>query len=401
MLKSRFRLPDIAEEALAGLLQRPARSILTMLGTTLGVGSFVAVLGLTATAGGQIDRRFTELAATEVTVADIGVTGSTDSAMSFPDDASGLVEQIGGVVHAGRWWPVPLTEPSVSGAPGITSRAGTPPIIAMDPSALAAARPTFTQGRGFDAFHAGRHEHVALLGSVAAANLGITRLDGNPAVFVDGTPFTVLGIIDDAARLPDLLFGIVLPAATAYDLYGPPTAQRAEMLVETRLGAAAVVAGQVALALRPDAPQRFQVTAAPDPKALRSRVSGDLDVLFLTLAGISLVIGAIGIANTTLVAVLERTNEIGLRRALGARPAHIAAQFLTESTTLGLLGGLVGTSAGITVVVIAAVAQDWTPLLPTWAVLPAPAVGAVVGLLAGVYPAQRAARVEPVEALRR
>ncbi|MFD0630372.1 ABC transporter permease [Catenulispora yoronensis] len=112
-------------------------------------------------------------------------------------------------------------------------------------------------------------------------------------------------------------------------------------------------------------------------------------------------IGAVGIANTTLVAVLERTGEIGLRRSLGARPRHIAGQFLAESTVLGTLGGLIGTSVGVGLVVGVAVSRDWTAVLQPWAVLPAPLIGSVVGLLAGLYPALRAAWIEPVEALRR
>ncbi|GAB3667948.1 hypothetical protein GCM10027589_34160 [Actinocorallia lasiicapitis] len=126
-----------------------------------------------------------------------------------------------------------------------------------------------------------------------------------------------------------------------------------------------------------------------------------MGVLFLALAGICLVIGAVGIANTTLVAVLERTGEIGLRRSLGARRRHIAAQFLTESAALGFLGGLIGTSLGIAAVVTTAIVQDWTPVLEPLTVLPAPLIGAATGVLAGLYPAWRAGHIEPVEALRR
>jgi putative ABC transport system permease protein len=109
----------------------------------------------------------------------------------------------------------------------------------------------------------------------------------------------------------------------------------------------------------------------------------------------------IGIANTTLVAVLERAGEIGLRRALGARPVHIAAQFLTESTALGLFGGLVGASIGVAAVLAVTVCHNWTALLDPRIVLAAPAAGAVIGLLAGLYPALRAGTVEPADALRR
>src|SRR6185295_5571265 len=128
--------------------------------------------------------------------------------------------------------------------------------------------------------------------------------------------------------------------------------ERASMLIETRLGAAQVVAERAAATLRPERPELFKVAAPADPRQLRSGVTGDLNSLFLLLAAISLVIGAVGIANTTLVAVLERVNEIGLRRALGARPRHIALQFLAESAALGLLGGLIGTSGGVALTVL-------------------------------------------------
>ncbi|WP_213454454.1 ABC transporter permease [Rhizomonospora bruguierae] len=202
-------------------------------------------------------------------------------------------------------------------------------------------------------------------------------------------------------RQPELLLGVVIPSTTALAAYGPPISSPAKMLIETRLGAAKVVADQVAVALRPDAPERFNAIAPPDPQALRGSVSGDLNALFLLLAAISIVIGAVGIANTTFVAVIERTGEIGLRRSLGARPQHIAAQFLAESAALGTLGGLIGTSIAVALVVGIAVANSWTAVLHPSTVLPAPLVGTLVGLLAGLYPAMRAARIEPVEALRR
>ena len=399
---SRLRLRDLGSEALAGLLQRPGRSALTLLGVMLGIGSFVAIVGIAQTASGQIGKQFNVLQATQAFVFDVGAARSITPTVDFPPNADNLADRIHGVDAAGVYWPVRFKQAEVSAhSSGFLASKRALPVTAASPGLLAAAGVKLAAGTLFNQFHETHAQNVAVIGESAAAGLGITSLESQPAIFIDGQPFTVIGFIAGSQRLPQLDVGVTVPESTALRLWGAPTQEQVQMLIHTRLGAAKVVAEQAPVAIRPDNPTLLKGAAAPSVAQLQHNVSTSLNALFLTLAGITLIVGAIGIANTTLVAVLERAGEIGLRRALGARPRHIGIQFLAESTALGLFGGLIGASLGVVTILAITIYRHWTALLDPRIVVAAPVAGAVVGLLAGLYPALRASLLEPADALRR
>ena len=171
------------------------------------------------------------------------------------------------------------------------------------------------------------------------------------------------------------------------------------MYIETKPGAARLVARQAPFALVPRHPQYAQSVPAPAPPPYRS-VSTDQYLLVALLAALSILIGGLSLANATTTAIFERTGELGLRRLLGAGRRHIGAQCVMETGLVGLLAGVVGTSLGIVVIVVVAAIQQRSPAVEPWLLL-APLLGAVTGVVAGLLPARRAMRIEPMQALRR
>jgi macrolide transport system ATP-binding/permease protein len=393
---------DLLNEALAGMFARPGRMALTVLGVVIGLTALVATLGLTRTTGNRIISQFDRLAATEIFItARPGRTTGIVDPKAIPWDAPTRLHRLNGVVAAGTMSEVDVGGALVSSSPvkdPLNQSAFKLAVYAASPDLFGAVRAELKTGQFPDLGHSNRADRVAVLGPDAAHRLGITSLEQLPAISIGDHLYLVIGLLRDVARKPELLGAVIIPEGTARRYFG--LAGPGIVVVETKLGAAYLIADQARWALRPDDPRVLKLEVPQEPKRVRDEVQTDLNVMFLMLGGLSLVVGAIGIANITLVGVMERTGEIGLRRAVGATRTHIATQFLLESASMGVIGGIIGASIGVLIVVAVSAYQVWTPVLDPAAPVLAPLIGGGIGLLSGTYPALRAARLEPVEALR-
>lgn len=398
--RSAISFRDLINEAIAGMFARPGRMVLTILGVVIGLTALVATLGLSRTANNRIIGQFDELAATEIIVTSKAGPKGLDPTV-IPWDAAERLQRLNGVVAAGTLSAVTVGNNLVSASPIKDPQKQTAfklSVQAASPDLFAAVRAELQSGRLFDLGHSQRTDRVAILGPSAALKLGIVSLKQLPAISIGDRLYLVIGILKGVARQPELLGSVIIPEGTArhdFNLAGPTS-----VVVETQIGATKLIVGQIPLALKPDNLKALKIAYPPEPQRVRDAVQSDLNSLFLLLGGLTLIVGAIGIGNITLVSVMERTGEIGLRRAIGATKTHIATQFLLESTTMGIVGGVIGASVGLLIVVAVAAYQTWTPVLDPSTPFLAPLIGGLTGLVSGTYPALRAAQLEPVEAFR-
>ncbi len=380
-------------EVAGGLRGRALRSALTGLGIAIGVAALVASIGVSQSAGGRIVTRFhdtqaTSLVATNGEGAPLIQPAAVEAARSLAgiESTSWVSVHGGGVVTRSR-------APAGSASAVVQSLT----VLGARPDLPITTGAHLASGRFFDAGHEARGARVAVIGSGAANRLGIGYVDGRASIDLGGSPFLVIGVVDEVEFFDQALNSVVVPHTTAAAVLGPPESTTA--LVATAIGSTYVVAGQLPYALSPTGPDQLQVSVPPPPPDVAAAVGSDLDALSLTLAGLGALVAAISVAAIMTVNVMERIPEIGLRRALGASRFSIAVQFLGESTFLGVAGGLVGAALGLAFIVGAAELRAWTPILSPEVPYLALALGAGIGTLSGAYPAVRASRIAPAASL--
>ena len=399
MHTARLRLVDLAADlvglASIGLRTRKLRAALSALGIAIGVAAITAVLGLAASSKAGLINEINALGTNLLTVASgQNLTGGT---AELPLAAPGMVGQLPGV-----------TAVQYTGAVSNVSAYRSPYIPSIDTNALtvaaaslglpAAVGTSVAQGSYLNA--GTDREPVAVLGAAAARRLGFDRIWPGMRIWAGGTWFYVVGILRPAVLAPEIDSAVLVgfPAAEKYlDFDGHP----AQIYVRTSQNnqVITIVDGLLGAQANPENPGQVNVSQPSDVLTARADATGAFDTLFLGLGAVALLVGAVGVANIMIISVLERRQEIGLRRALGATRGQIRVQFLAEAVLLALAGGAAGVIAGAACTAVYAHAKGWAIVIPPEAWVGGLVAAILIGAAAGLLPAIRAARLSPTQAL--
>jgi putative ABC transport system permease protein len=390
---ARVRPRDLARLASIGIRTRKLRAALSALGIAIGVAAIVAVLGLSASSEAGLLSEINKLGTNLLTVSN-GQTLFGQTA-ELPKAAPGMIGRIGpvtnvqyvGTISSANAFRSPLI-------PSINTNA-----ISVDASSLglpSALGTTVAQGEYLNA--ATQNEAVAVLGAAAAQRLGIDRVFPGERIWVGGMWFYVVGILNPAVLTPEIDSSVLIgfPAAEKYlGFDGHP----AEVYLRTETSEVTAVYNVLAATANPENPSEVDVSQPSQALTAEADAKAALNSLFLGLGAVALLVGAVGVANIMVISVLERRSEIGLRRALGATKGHVRAQFMAEAVLLSLLGGAVGVIAGAISTAVYASTKGWQVDVPPEAWAGGFGAAIFIGVVAGLMPALRAARMSPTEAL--
>lgn len=390
---ARLAPSDLARMASVGLRTRRLRASLSALGIAIGVAAIVAVLGLSASSQAGLLAEIDRLGTNLLTVTN-GQTLFGQTA-ELPKRAPGMIGRIGPVTEVEETGSTSANAYRSPLIPSLNTNAIS--VQAASLGLLKAVGCTVAQGRSLNAATA--RLPVAILGAAAAERLGIDRIYPGERIWVGGQWFYLAGILTPAALAPEIDSSVLVgfPAAEKYlGFDGHPTT----VYVRTVTSQVAAVQSVLAATADPKAPNEVDVSQPSAALTARADAQSALNGLFLGLGAVSLLVGAVGVANIMLISVLERRSEIGLRRSLGATRGHIRIQFLAEAVLLALLGGAAGVAAGIVTTVVYASNRGWSVDVPAAAWAGGLGAALLIGAAAGLLPAIRAARLSPTEALR-
>jgi putative ABC transport system permease protein len=388
---SRLLPADVMRVGSFGLRARRLRAGLSALGVAIGIASMVAVLGVSESSKADLMAALDRLGTNLLQVAPGQTFGGEDAVL--PESAGAMIRRMGSVESAAA---VKVLSQTMRRTDWIDeAETGGIAVTAADSELARTLGARVRRGRFLN--RATAAYPTVVLGATTARQLGIARPGVN--VWLGERWFTVVGILAHVTLAPDLDSAALIGFPIAERLFG---ADRSASTIYLRAAEDQVAQTRRLLAptANPEHPEEVQVSRPSDALAARAAAKSAFTSLFLGLGAVALLVGGVGIANVMVISVLERRSEIGLRRALGATRRHISAQFLTESLLLALLGGVAGAALGAAVTTGYALSQDWPAVVPPIALAGALAAALAIGTIAGLYPATRAARLAPTEALR-
>lgn len=390
-MKSRLLPRDLIRLASIGLRTRRLRAALSALGIAIGIASMVAVLGISQSSKTDLLDRLDRLGTNLLTVAPGQSFFGEDA--TLPSSAPAAIRGMPVVQTAAATTQVSASVRRTDRIPA--EETGGIALLAAELGLPAAVGAEMAQGRFLDA--ALEDYPAVVLGSVTAARLGIDRT--GVQVYADGHWLTVVGIMRPVPLVPDLDRAALIGYPAAKALFG---ADRHASTVYVRAQPSAVTQARdlIPANANPEHAEEVDVSRPSDALAARAAAQGAFTALFVGLGAIALLVGGVGIANVMVISVLERRSEVGLRRALGARRRHVGLQFFAEALLLSVLGGVVGVALGAAVTAGYAASQGWRIVVPALAAGGGLGAALLIGAVAGLYPALRATRLSPAEALR-
>ena len=318
----------------------------------------------------------------------------------FPDSSLDTARNIDGVEAIGRYTVVEQQLVGVtSGYANESHVSAHVNVVGISSGVLEAVSATVV-GSSFTEVSFGPVANVALVGQGVADSLGGAAI-GDRLVIGRGV-FEVVGILSDVRRLPELQLSILVPERALTDSFSANSQRRSTtaVVVATRPGAAQVVARQLAVALDPASPDAVTVVSPPEIGTLRAGISRDVQLLALGAAIVTLVGGAIAVANLTALSIMQRTGEFGLRMAMGASRLNVVAQVLIETAMVGIVAGTVGSVIAAWIMLEIAIVNRWAPVFELLVLVEGVGVGLASGFIGGAFPAYLASRANPADALR-
>lgn len=388
----RLRMSDVLRVGVSGLWTRPVRVVLSALGIAIGVAAMVAVVGISSSSRAELDKMLDDLG-TNLLSASPGTTVAGKDA-TMPAEAVPMVRRIGPVEGVSSTAVLDARAYRSDHIP--ENETGSLAVLAADLDLLETVRAEV--GRGQWLTEATSRFPAVVLGTTAAARLGVLEPDLRTVVLVGGVPSTVVGILDPVPLAPELDSSVLVGRAHAADRLGWDGLP-SMLYVRADPAHVETVREIIAPTARPTAPHEVNVSRPSDALAAQEATDAAFTGLLLGLGAVALLVGGIGVANTMVISVMERRAEIGLRRSLGATRGHVLRQFLVESLALSVLGGIGGVAIGWTITAAYATGQGWATTVPLLVVVAGIALTMVTGMVAGILPAVRAARLSPTAAL--